>query len=98
MATLTVDGWSPAQFLNGARGRCARSMPQEEDEASATDLRGGEKQRDRDPDPGSVTRSQRHKKIDLGLGLGLGLGFVDYLRNRSPVPEMTRATQRRDTD
>jgi len=66
-------------------------MPQEEDEASATDLRGGEKQRDRDPDPGSVTQSQRHKKIDLGLGLGLGLGFVDYLRNRSLVPKMTRA-------
>ena len=69
-------------------------MPQEEDEASATDLRGGEKQRDRDPDPGSVTQSQRHKKTDLGLGLG----FVDCLRNRSLVPEMTRATQRRDTD
>ena len=67
-------------------------MPQEEDEASTTDLRGGKKQRDRDP--GSVTQSQRHKKTDLGLMLG----FMDYLRNRSLVPEMTRATQRKDTD
>ena len=30
---------SPAPFLNGASGRLARSMPQLEDEASATDLR-----------------------------------------------------------
>jgi hypothetical protein len=30
---------SPAPFLNGARGRLGRSMPQLEDDASATDLR-----------------------------------------------------------
>ena len=33
-----VDG-SPASFLNGAWGRLGRSMPQLEDDASATDLR-----------------------------------------------------------
>ena len=74
-------------------------MPQEEDdEASATDLHGGEKQsqRDRGIDPESVEETQEVEKTDLGLGLGLGL--VEYLRNRSPVLEMTRATQRRETD
>ena len=45
-----------------------------------------------------MEETQEVEKIDLGLGLGLGLGFVDNLRNRSLVPEMTRATQRRDTD
>ena len=62
-------------------------MPQEEDdEASATDLHGGEKQsqRDRGTDPESVEETQEVEKTDLGL--------VEYLRNRSPVPEMTRAT------
>jgi len=33
-----VDG-SPAPFLKGARGCLGRSMPQLEDDASATDLR-----------------------------------------------------------
>ena len=64
-------------------------MPQEEDdEASTTDLHGGEKQsqRDRGPDPELVEETQEVEKTDLGLGL------VEYLRNRSPVPEMTRAT------
>ena len=76
-------------------------MPQEEDdEASATDLHGGENQsqRDRGTDPESVEETQEVEKIDLGLGIGLGLGLVEYLRNRSLVPEMTRATQRRETD
>ena len=76
-------------------------MPHEEDdEASATDLHGGEKQsqRDRGIDPESVEETQEVEKTDLGLGLGLGLGLAEYLRNRSPVPEMTRATQRRETD
>ena len=76
-------------------------MPQEEDdEASATDLHGREKQsqRDRGIDPESVEETQEVENTDLGLGLGLGLGLVEYLRNRSPVPEMTRATQRRHTD
>ena len=95
MATLTADGLSPAPFLNGARCRRARSMPQEEDdEASATDLHGGEKQRVREIE--IQIQTQEVEKIDLGLGLGLGL--VEYLQNRSPVPEMTRATQRRETD
>ena len=64
-------------------------MPQEEDdEASATDLHGGEKQsqRDRGTDPESVEETQEVEKTNLGLGI------VEYLRNRSPVPEMTRAT------
>ena len=72
-------------------------MPQEEDdEASATDLHGGEKQsqRDRGTDPESVEETQEVEKTDLGLGLGL----VEYLRNWSPVLEMTRATQRRETN
>ena len=70
-------------------------MPQEEDdEASATDLHGGEKQsqRDRGTDPESVEETQEVEKIDLGLGL------AEYLHNRSSMPEMTRATQRRETD
>ena len=41
-----------------------------------------------------MEETQEVEKTDLGLGLGL----VEYLRNRSPVPEMTRATQRRETD
>ena len=72
-------------------------MPQEEDdEASTTDLHGEEKQsqRDRGTDPESVEETQDKEKTDLGLGLVLvlGLGLVEYLRNRSLVPEMTRAT------
>ena len=70
-------------------------MPQEEDdEASSTDLHGGEKQsqRDRGIDLEPVEETQEVEKTDLGLVLGLGLGLVEYLRNRSPVPEMTRAT------
>jgi len=72
-------------------------MPQEEDdEASATDLHGGEKQsqRDRGTDPESVEETQEVEKTNLGLELGL----LEYLRNWSPVPEMTSATQRRETD
>jgi len=38
MAPSTAEG-SPAPFLNGARGHLGRSMPQLEDDASATDLR-----------------------------------------------------------
>ena len=41
-----------------------------------------------------MEETQEVEKTDLGLGLEL----VEYLRNRSPMPEMTRATQRRDTD
>jgi len=37
MAPSTAEG-SLAPFLNGARGRLARPMPQLEDDASATDL------------------------------------------------------------
>ena len=37
-AAAMADG-SPAPFLNGARGCLGRSMPQLEDDASATDLR-----------------------------------------------------------
>jgi len=38
MVPSTAKG-SPAPFLNGARGRLGRSMPQLEDDVLATDLR-----------------------------------------------------------
>ena len=56
--------------------------------------RESERQRYKSRVSRSVEDTQEVEKIDLGLGLGL----VEYLRNRSPVPEMTRATQRRHTD
>jgi hypothetical protein len=37
MAPSTTEG-SPSSFLNDARGRLGRSMPQLEDDTSATDL------------------------------------------------------------
>ena len=74
---------SPAPFLDGAGGRLARSKPQLEDDASATDLRNNGRRRNQK----HTLKEKEEIRTWLGLGLGLGLGI--HLRSRSLVPEKT---------
>lgn len=47
LASLTAEGFSPAPFLNGACGHSARSTPEHEDEASATNRDRSEQDKDK---------------------------------------------------
>jgi hypothetical protein len=87
---------SLAPFLDGAGGRLARSTPEVDDEASATDLQRNEIKKQNTSNQEGEIKSREKEDVERKKMLGLGLGFTcatgSWCRRRRRPPQRRQHT------